>query len=222
MLLKFAVLYSLIGTITGAVVELSPENWDKEVVNSNKNVFVKFYAPWCGHCKKLKPDWDKLGEKYGSSTSVMIGDVDCTESGKDLCEKFGVKGYPTLKAFWKDESIDYRGGRTFEDLDTYVSSLKPLCSVKDPEHCTQTEIDEITVYKKMTVSDIKEKLQSHETELKNAKKAHEELLKTLQEQYNDDRIKLDELEAKLGAKMKMIANIIEELEKEKPNEKDEV
>ena len=51
---------------------------------------------------------------------------------------------------------------------------------------------------------------------------HEELLKSLQKQYNDDRTKLDELEVKLGAKMKMIANIIEVLEKEKHTEKDEV
>jgi len=45
----------------------------------------------------MKPDWDTLGEKYEDSKKVLIGDVDCTGSGKKTCERFGVEGYPTLK-----------------------------------------------------------------------------------------------------------------------------
>ena len=52
----------------------------------------------CGHCKAMAPAWEKLGEEYALSESVLIGDVDCTQQ-KDLCSRFGVRGYPTLK-YW--------------------------------------------------------------------------------------------------------------------------
>lgn len=46
----------------------------------------------------MKPDWDDLGETFENSKKVIIGDVDCTaDSGKSICEKYGVQGYPTLK-----------------------------------------------------------------------------------------------------------------------------
>ena len=53
------------------VVELTSENWVKTVVQSQKHTFVKFFAPWCGHCKKLKPDWDELGKHFEKDSSEM-------------------------------------------------------------------------------------------------------------------------------------------------------
>jgi protein disulfide-isomerase-like protein len=77
-------------------VELNPKTFDEAV--HTKNMFVKFYAPWCGHCKSLAPDWDSLAEKYAGSSSVVIGSVDCTaDYNEGLCQTYGVQGYPTLK-----------------------------------------------------------------------------------------------------------------------------
>jgi len=45
----------------------------------------------------MKPDWDALGSEYADSKTVVIADVDCTAAGKPLCEKYGVRGYPTIK-----------------------------------------------------------------------------------------------------------------------------
>jgi len=45
----------------------------------------------------MKPDWDTLGAEFKDSTKVVIGDADCTAGGKSLCDKFGVRGYPTIK-----------------------------------------------------------------------------------------------------------------------------
>jgi len=73
-----------------AVVQLTESNFDEIV--TTKNTFVKFFAPWCGHCKAMKPAWDQLGDEFAGSSSVAIADADCTAEGKAACEKFGVSG----------------------------------------------------------------------------------------------------------------------------------
>jgi len=89
----------------------------------------------------MKPAWDKLGEEYGSSSSVVIADVDCTQE-TDLCSKYGVKGYPTIK-YWKDgalEGEDYSGGRDYDALAKFIKDdLEVQCAVTDQEGCTDKE-----------------------------------------------------------------------------------
>ncbi|KAI2493554.1 hypothetical protein MHU86_20983 [Fragilaria crotonensis] len=124
----------------GGPVQLHLDNFETEM--SGKNALIKFFAPWCGHCKAIKPAWDQLGAEYAGSSSVLIGDVDCTDSGDSLCQKFGVQGYPTLK-FFKDgnlEGEDYTSGRDFDSLKTFVSEeLEVKCNVKDPSLCSDKE-----------------------------------------------------------------------------------
>ena len=108
--------------------ELTPDNWEE--VTSGKSVFIKYFAPWCGHCKRLKPDWDKLTEKYEDSDTTLVAEVDCTAAGKPLCDSAGVKGFPTLKYGSPSDLQDYKQARDFDTLDTFTSELKPPCDVK--------------------------------------------------------------------------------------------
>ncbi|GBG82642.1 hypothetical protein CBR_g35008 [Chara braunii] len=110
------------GDVEGSdVLVLTPETFD-EVVGKDQYVFVKFYAPWCGHCKRLAPDWDVLGTAFKKVGSVAIAKVDC-DAHKDLCSRFSISGYPTLKFFPKGSLSprDYQSGRTPDDLIEFVN-----------------------------------------------------------------------------------------------------
>jgi len=103
--------------LTSAVV-LTPENWEKQV--QGKTLFLKFYAPWCGHCKKIKPDWDRLMTDFKGAANGLVGDVDCTAGGKALCEEYGVSGYPKIMWGTKEELKDYNGPREYAQMKKFA------------------------------------------------------------------------------------------------------
>lgn len=121
------------------VQEFSDNDFSSRI-SSSETVLVMFYAPWCGHCKKLKPEYEKAAsDLQGSDTSIMLAKVDCTESGKETCSKFSVGGYPTLKIFRNGQfSKDYKGPREAAGIVKYMKaqvgpSSKELKSVNDLE-----------------------------------------------------------------------------------------
>lgn len=105
------------------VMELSDDDFSTRIAE-HETVLVMFYAPWCGHCKKLKPEYAKAAEliKY-NDPPVVLAKVDCTEAGKETCNKFSVTGYPTLKIFRNgDFSQDYNGPREAAGIVKYMKA----------------------------------------------------------------------------------------------------
>lgn len=112
-----------LATISAAsnVVDLTPANFDATVL-SGKPALVEFYAPWCGHCKKLAPTWEELGDSFSAShKQVTIAKLDGDEH-KELSTKYGITGFPTIKYFDGSDSLpeDYTGGRGLEQLQEYI------------------------------------------------------------------------------------------------------
>ncbi|CAN6349770.1 unnamed protein product [Urochloa humidicola] len=104
------------------VVVLTEADFEKEV-GQDRAALVEFYAPWCGHCKKLAPEYEKLGASFRKAKSVLIAKVDCDEH-KSVCSKYGVSGYPTIQWFPKGslEPKKYEGQRSAEALAEFVNS----------------------------------------------------------------------------------------------------
>ena len=96
------------------VVVLTEANFDSQVLASDDLWLVEFYAPWCGHCKNLAPEWAKAATELKGS--VRLGKVDATVE-KSLGAKYGVQGYPTIKVFAPGaEAEEYQGGRVAESI----------------------------------------------------------------------------------------------------------
>ncbi|XP_049784160.1 thioredoxin domain-containing protein 5 homolog [Schistocerca cancellata] len=107
------------------VVSFSGENFEHGIARGL--TFVKFFAPWCGHCKRLAPTWEELGKKFASNSLVKIVKVDCTSnSNKDLCNDEEVDGFPSLFLYKDGKRIaEYNGSRTLDDLYEFVSKHMP-------------------------------------------------------------------------------------------------
>ncbi|XP_007504590.1 protein disulfide-isomerase A4 isoform X2 [Monodelphis domestica] len=89
---------------------LTKDNFD-EVVNDADIILVEFYAPWCGHCKKLAPEYEKAAKELSKrSPPIPLAKVDAIAE-TDLAKRFDVTGYPTLKIFRKGKAFDYSGPR---------------------------------------------------------------------------------------------------------------
>jgi len=165
---------SLIGGAAGDAVDITAATWDEKVLKASESgqfTMVKFYAPWCGHCKKLKPDWDKLGAKWNKpGTNALIVDVDCTtDENKDLCSKYGVSGYPTLKYFGPNFAKDgepYEDERDLKALNKFVKqkSKKP-CDPASLENCDKKDTAYLEEIKDLSAEQLKEQRDAIDTEI---------------------------------------------------------
>lgn len=138
------------------VVELTSSNFEQEVLKSTEPWLVEFFAPWCGHCKNLAPEWEKAATELKGS--VKLGAVDVTQH-QELGQKYDVRGYPTIKFFppgEKSAPLDYEGGRTattivewgLTKLDEYGGGPQAVEAVSDAvlkEFCLHKKICVVAV-----------------------------------------------------------------------------
>ncbi|TNY20038.1 thioredoxin-like protein [Rhodotorula diobovata] len=134
-LLVLAALVSLLSSLPSAsaalgysnnLLRLNAKTFRKAVHGSDKLSLVAFTAPWCGYCKKLAPDLDKVADSLKGIVNVVNVDCDADEN-KSLCGQEGVQGFPTLKLFpgGSAPSRSYDGPRTAKDIIAAATSAMP-------------------------------------------------------------------------------------------------
>jgi len=105
------------------VVAVNKENHD-EIVNGSTDVMIEFYAPWCGHCKQLKPQYKKVADHFADDDSVTVAAFDATSS--TIPTQYNVEGYPTLFFVPKGSKtpIPYEGDRSSQAIVNFINEKK--------------------------------------------------------------------------------------------------
>lgn len=104
--------------LQAGVVELTSMDFDMRLQGGKERPwFVKFYAPWCGHCQRMASDWEKLASNLDGS--IYVARVDAIRE-KELASEWGVEGFPTLKLISSEKVYTYQGPRTADKLEAWA------------------------------------------------------------------------------------------------------
>eukprot|EP01057_Protomagalhaensia_wolfi_P000509 Protomagalhaensia_wolfi_Nauph_80__508@NODE_1287_length_1612_cov_11_752702_g961_i1_p1_GENE_NODE_1287_length_1612_cov_11_752702_g961_i1NODE_1287_length_1612_cov_11_752702_g961_i1_p1_ORF_typecomplete_len315_score68_39Thioredoxin/PF00085_20/92Thioredoxin/PF00085_20/1_9e31Thioredoxin/PF00085_20/9_1e02Thioredoxin_6/PF13848_6/4_3e03Thioredoxin_6/PF13848_6/0_16Thioredoxin_6/PF13848_6/7_8e06TraF/PF13728_6/3_3e08TraF/PF13728_6/1_4e02AhpCTSA/PF00578_21/8_4e07Thioredoxin_8/PF13905_6/0_00026Thioredoxin_8/PF1 len=152
----------------GRVVELSSDDFDEVIMADTQNVwFVKFYAPWCGHCKALAPTWDEMAKELEGKVKVAKVNAD---RDKTLAARFQVQGFPTLILFPAGKkttasAVRYQQGRELPELTRFALKYAER-AIKAIQLTSQSQYDELCSEKLCFVSFLPHILDSNAQERK--------------------------------------------------------
>jgi len=181
-----------------AALDLTTDNYDD--VTAGKVVFIKMFAPWCGHCKKMKPDWDKLMDEYKDSETQLIADADCTAGGKPICDANGVKGFPTLKFGDPANLEDYQGARSYDAMKKFIDEeLKPTCSPSNLDLCDDDKKKEIEALMALDDATLDANIATEEKKIEEAESTFKAGVEELQATYQKLMTEKEETEAAVKA-----------------------
>lgn len=110
------------------LIDLTSETFDQLVVDPKTHKLVDdtpwlimFYAPWCGHCKRMMPIIDEFAEKNGDGRRLRVGRVNCDEgNNSNLCTSYDVGGFPTVLYLNGEYFYEFRGPRTIENFEKFI------------------------------------------------------------------------------------------------------
>jgi len=138
MLKLFLLVLCVCAASASDVLVLSEKNFES-TIKENPFVLVEFYAPWCGHCKALAPEWEQAATQLKGK--VPVAKVDCTLE-QALCSEQDVQGYPTIKFFRNGSPMPYNGDRKANAIEAWVEkktgdAFTTISSTEDYEKLTK-------------------------------------------------------------------------------------
>lgn len=207
---------------SSSAMELTSETFAS--ATDGKTVFLKFFAPWCGHCKAIKPTWDQLIDEFAGDESKLIADVDCDGTGKSLCNDIGIQGFPTLKYGDPSDLQDYEGGRDYEELKAFAEeNLKPMCSIKNIDLCDDDKKARIKEFMDMPMETLVSMVATESVKLDDAESKFEEEVEKLQAKFEQlSQEKDDEIASVKASGLGMMKSVIAARESAGEEVKDEL
>jgi hypothetical protein len=162
----------------------------------------------------MKPAWDKLIEEFEGHDFVGVFDVDCTGTGKPLCDQNGVRGFPTIKYGDPSNLEDYSGGRDFDSLKAHADGLKPVCSPSQRDLCDPDDLAEIDRLLEKGADHLRGHIAEGEQKIADAETTFKDEVSKLQAAYEKLMKEKDETIAAVKADgMGMAKSVLAHLEK---------
>ncbi|OAA47742.1 Thioredoxin-like fold protein [Metarhizium rileyi] len=127
--------------LEGVSISLTAESFQRLVTQTQDAWFVKFYAPWCPHCKAMGPTWEQLAKTMRGKLNV--GEVNCDKESR-LCKDVHATAYPTITFFKGGEQVQYSGLRGLGDFVQYAEKAVDLASGIPDVNATSFETMEQT------------------------------------------------------------------------------
>jgi len=160
----------------------------------------------------MKPAWDQLAGEFADSKTAIIVDVDCTkDDSKDLCSKYGVRGYPTIKYFTEgtDPMGDkYEGGRDYDSMKAFADeNLGPSCSYNSLDLCSDEQKAEIETVAAMSQEDRTAKIEELDAKSADAEKTFKAAVEKLQKQYETLNKDKEATVAALGPELRALRSV---------------
>lgn len=178
-------------------VPLTIDNFDE--LTADKFAFIKFYAPWCPHCKSIAPAWNELAKYYQElpeNDSIIIGSIDCTNSpkGKELCARFKIMGLPTL--LYGDASSggiyleEYGGDKRFDELKSFAAeALVPTCGPRFLDTCSPQTRKEVEKFMAMSYESLDGVIKGKEKQEEDLQTAFKDTFAELQKNYDQSLLR---------------------------------
>mmetsp|Transcript_34841 Transcript_34841/g.74269 ORF Transcript_34841/g.74269 Transcript_34841/m.74269 type:complete len:252 (+) Transcript_34841:93-848(+) len=198
-------------------VPLTADNFDE--LTKGKLVFIKFFAPYCPHCKSIAGAWNELAKYYDelpNSDDIVIGSIDCTNSpaGKDLCGRFKIVGLPTL--LYGDANFggiyleEYGGDKTFDELKSFAAeALMWSCNPGNLDACTPDMRKDTEVFMAMSYEALDGLIKGKEKQQDDIQTSFKNMYAKLQKNYDQSLLEKELQIAKAKANVKLIKEIID-------------
>lgn len=94
--------------------------------NNSEPVFAMYYAEWCGHCKRTKPEFQKLLDNYKGNVKILLINAESQEN-KELVKSQKISGFPTIRYYpsgLTENYSEFDGGRTYTDFVQYLGGVE--------------------------------------------------------------------------------------------------
>lgn len=198
-------------------VALTSDNFDK--LTKGKQVFIKFYSPYCPHCKDIAGDWNKLAtyfEELPDDDNVLIGSIDCTDApkGKSLCARFKIMGLPTF--LYGDASF---GGvyleeypmedKNYEEFKSFaIKELVPKCNPGSLDACSPDMRQDVEGFMALSNQALDDKIKGLEKHEKDMRASYKNMFAKLQKDYDQKLTDKEMQVARSKANVKLIKEVM--------------
>lgn len=190
---------TLLSLVESKVVVLTYENTEDVLKNSEKK-FVKFYAPWCSHCTAMQQNWTFIEDEYNNSSEITIASLDCKEY-EDLCMKENIKGFPTLRTYWKNTQEDFTGERTIEGFRKFLKKVYPPCQIDKLNYCDDKELELIKEFRTLSPEKLKNDIDMMNTTINDVIKKHDEMVEEFDRLDTESRERITAIKEQLDPKI---------------------